>query len=135
MSFLSLYFHRYQSLRVNSFSVIKFPKSIRTHFTCKKIFSNKSEFHRIFSLLKNIISLHLPLIRVNVKVLVIMEGNHSATWEFSGSNEIRIKSVCLLCERTVVHRYETTIPLGNIKLNNYVLAFHYDTSSLFSLPI
>lgn len=56
-----------------------------------------SEFSKIFSFLKNI-SLYLTLIRINVKV-VIMGGNHLATWEFSGSNEIIIKLVSLLCEQ------------------------------------
>lgn len=81
-------------------SVVTFHKSIRpTHFTYKKTFSNMSEFHKIFSFLKNIISLYLTLKRINVKVAVITGGNHLATREFSRSNEIRIKLRCLWCEQ------------------------------------
>lgn len=129
-AFLSLHFHKYKSLRLNSLSVIKVHKYIRTtHFTYKKIFSNMSEFCKIFPFLKNI-SLYLTLIRINAKVVIIMEGNHLAAWEFSGSNEIRIKLISLLS-----HRCERAMPSENMKWDNYVLAFHYDTSSLFLLPI
>lgn len=58
-----------------------------------------SEFHKIFSFLKNTISLYLTLKRINVKVAVIMGGNHLAMWEFSCSNEIRIKLIYLWCEQ------------------------------------
>lgn len=90
-----------------------------------------SEFHKIFSFLKNIISLYLILIRTNVKVVVTMEGDHLATWDFSGSNEIRIKLIRHLCEQWCTG--VRAIP-ENMELDNHVLAFHHDTSPLFSLP-
>lgn len=62
-----------------------------THFSYKKTFSNMSEFHKIFSFLKNNISLYLILIRINVRVVVIMRENHLAKWGLYYSNEIRIK--------------------------------------------
>jgi len=54
-----------------------------------------SEFHKIFSFVRNIISLYLTLTRKNVKLVVIMGGNHLATWEFADSNKIKINSYVL----------------------------------------
>lgn len=87
-------------IKLSSLPALKFYKSTRkTHFTYKKTLSNMSEFHKIFSFLKNIMSLYLTLTRINVKLLVLMGGNHLATWEFSSSNEMRIKLMCLLYEQ------------------------------------
>lgn len=87
-------------IELNSLPVLKFHKSTRTtHFTYKKTFLNTSVFHKVVSFLRNVISLYLTLTRINVKLVVIMGGKRLATWEFSGSNEIRIKLICLLCEQ------------------------------------
>ena len=80
--------------------VLKFHKSKRpSHSTHKKVFANTSIFHKIVSVLRNIIRLYLILTRINVTLVVIMGGNHVATWEGSGSNETRLKLICLLCEQ------------------------------------
>lgn len=51
-----------------------------------------SEFQKIFSFIRNIISLYLTITRINVKLVVIMGGDHLATWEFEDSNKMKINS-------------------------------------------
>lgn len=75
----------------------------------KKHFQTWQNF--IFSFLRNIFSLYLTPVRINVRLAVIIGENHLATWEFWGSNESRMKLICLPCEQLCAG--EQAIPLEN----------------------
>lgn len=71
--------------------------SLFKNFDYKKTFSNMSGFHKVFSFVSNIISLHSY--KDKGQISCYMGGNHLATWEFSVSNEIKINFICLLCKQ------------------------------------